>query len=241
MSKQAEVRRRGVWTKTNRGGRGSPSKRRPLVLALIGGALLLAACSRSGDLSGDFYYTTRGGDVKRFADHEIVLVKATPKFETAWQETIAGFKSAYEPVKAEYEEASRREGEAREASYRSLADSIASRSLVDSSYRRRHDEAQALTQAARDRSDEVLGTWRSHALKLIAWGKAAETRTNAAGRFEFRGVAAGRYYLFATAEVPILLSSLQFVRVHWWVPVEVKSGAQTLDLTMNNVGGWPFH
>lgn len=220
-----------MWIK-RRSGRCGLKEWGVLMLGLIIGAPLLAACSRPGDLSGEFYYTTRGGDVKRLADHEILLVKATPEFEAAWKEVVTRFKEAYEPANTEYEEASRREGEARLVYYRSLSDSY---------YRRGHDEAQAVAQRAREQRDEVVGTWRSRALQVITASKVAQTRTNAAGRFEFRGVAPSRYYLFATAEVPMsLLSSLEFVRLHWWVPVELRSGAQTVDLTMNNIGEWPL-
>ncbi len=159
------------------------------VVPVIAGGLLLAACSRSGDVSGEFYYATRGGDVKRLGDQQVVLVKATPEFEAAWGKAVAEFKEPNDPLKGGYEEAR-----------------------------------------------------RAHALELIKWGKTAETRTSSVGRFEFRGVPAGRYYLFASAEVPIALTSyLHFARIYWWVPVVVKPGAQTADLTMNNTGEWPFN
>src|SRR3989442_7693498 len=49
--------------------------RASLIAFLVAASLFVGGCS--GDLSGDFYYTTRGGDVKRLVDREVALVKAS--------------------------------------------------------------------------------------------------------------------------------------------------------------------
>ena len=47
--------------------------RASLIAFLVAASLFVGGCS--GDLSGDFYYTTRGGDVKRLVDREVALVR----------------------------------------------------------------------------------------------------------------------------------------------------------------------
>jgi hypothetical protein len=57
-------------------------------------------------------------------------------------------------------------------------------------------------------------------------------RADASGRYEFRGVKPGRYYVFTGYRV-------FDNEVYWMVPVEIKSGKQTLDLSNANTD-WPF-
>lgn len=81
-------------------------------LIALGLTLVAAtACSNPGEISGDFYYATRGADVKRLADREITLVRATPEFDAAWKTAVTGFKAAVEAAEEEYQQAVRREAE----------------------------------------------------------------------------------------------------------------------------------
>ena len=175
------------------------AQRRLLPSLLAAG--LLVGCS--ADLSGNFYYTTRGGDVKRLADREVLLVAATPEFEAQWQKAVAEFKATEAIAKTAYEEAP-------------------------------HGTDIRMQRAIE--WEEVQKTWTQHALKLVAWGAVKRSRTDINGRFMFQGVAKGRYYLFAEAEVPILKGGLEMVSQRWWVPIEIRSGTQTVDLTSNGSG-----
>src|SRR2546428_12565979 len=66
--------------------------RASLVAFLVAASLFVGGCS--GNLSGDFYYTTRGGDVKRLADREIALAKASDQFDAEWRKAVTGFQAA---------------------------------------------------------------------------------------------------------------------------------------------------
>ncbi len=181
---------------------------RTLLVSLLAAGLLVGC---SADLSGSFYYTTRGGDVKRLADREVRLVRATSAFEAQWQKAVADFKAAEAVAKTAWDEALH----GTEVGPRRMQRAI--------------------------ELEEVQKTWTDYALKLVAWGTIHATRTDVNGRFVFQGVPTGRYYLFAEAEVPILLvDRLKMVNRRWWVPIEIRSGTQTVDLTSNNEGNWPF-
>ncbi len=66
--------------------------RASLIAFLVAASLFVGG--GSGDLSGDFYYTTRGGDVKRLADREVALVKASDQFDAEWRKAVTGFQAA---------------------------------------------------------------------------------------------------------------------------------------------------
>jgi len=68
--------------------------RASLIAFLVAASLFVGGCSV--DLSGDFYYTTRGGDVKRLADREVALVKASDQFDAEWRKAVTGFQAAFQ-------------------------------------------------------------------------------------------------------------------------------------------------
>ena len=68
--------------------------RASLIAFLVAASLFVGGCS--GELSGDFYYTTRGGDVKRLADREVALVKASDQFDAEWRKAVTGFQAAFQ-------------------------------------------------------------------------------------------------------------------------------------------------
>ena len=86
MSKQ---RRPSLCGNVNR-----DTTRASLVAFLVAASLFVGGCS--GNLSGDFYYTTRGGDVKRLADREIALVKASDQFDSEWRKAVTDFQAAFQ-------------------------------------------------------------------------------------------------------------------------------------------------
>jgi hypothetical protein len=53
---------------------------------------LPTACQRSAMLSGDVFVTMKSGDVKRGADVAVILVAATPEFDSEWNGLIAQFR-----------------------------------------------------------------------------------------------------------------------------------------------------
>jgi len=134
-------------------------------------AVLLVGCS--GELTGAVYYSTKGGDVKRLGDHEIVLVAATEAFEKEWQEAREAYVVAMEPKMAAAEQA-RKEAAASSGYQEHLFDKA---------------------KEAAGEADKVRSEHLAHALKLVAWGKTASARTDVNGKYSVN-VPRGRYYVY---------------------------------------------
>ncbi len=122
-------------------------------------AVLLVGCS--GELTGAVYYSTKGGDVKRLGDHEIVLVAATEAFEKEWREAREAYVVAMEPKMAAAEQA-RKEAAASSGYQEHLFDKA---------------------REAAGEADKVRSEHLAHALKLVAWGKTASARTDVNGKY----------------------------------------------------------
>ena|SRR5436190_3728111 len=83
-----------------------------------------------------------------------------------------------------------------------------------------------------ERVENVKKDYRKKAVELLIWGQVKKTRTNIDGRYDFRGIQPGRYYLFTVYQI----FSNETI---WMVPGEFRATRHTLDLSNSN-SGWPF-
>ena len=68
---------------------------------------------------------------------------------------------------------------------------------------------------------------------LLDKHKAQQVQTDASGHYVLAGLPAGKIYLHAR----FVVGNQTFT---WFRPVEVRRGAQQVDLTQANSSGWPF-
>lgn len=184
----------------------------PLLLLTVVVTLLMA-CARSGDVSGDFYYTTHEGDVRRLADREIVLVRASKDLDAEWNGAGAAFIAEFERAKPKLDE---------------LVSYLDQQAAKTDDPRLRH-EFEATKIAAFSVVSIRADKYSEWALAWVARHRVAAVRTDISGHYEFRQVQAGRYHVFAEAEV-------DGERHRWFVPVEIGRQRKTVDLTMRNMG-----
>ena len=81
--------------------------------------------------------------------------------------------------------------------------------------------------------DEARNLFRSHAVKLIAWGKPKTARTDVNGHYEMKGIRPGKYYHFVHYRV-------FDNEVYEMVSVEITAGSQTIADFSNSSAGWPI-
>jgi hypothetical protein len=86
--------------------------------------------------------------------------------------------------------------------------------------------------AASRQAREVRARYLALAQKMVADAQPRIARTDVNGHYQFQGVPAGRYYVFA--ERRVFDNDLR-----WKVVAEVKAGANRIDLSNSNAG-WPF-
>jgi len=189
-------------------------------LLLTSLALLLTACS--ADVSGTVHVTMRSGDVRRGADVQVLLVRES--FMGQWTEASATFKANYREAVVAYVDARAQLQKVREEYVRSRT-----------GYRfgdgRTYEEAGERVREAAGRAEAVKKEWSEHTASLARWATVKTSRTDVNGRYEFKGVPRGKYYVMANHKV--FADDL-----FWLVPVEVR-GTQSVDLASSN-RSYPF-
>jgi hypothetical protein len=100
----------------------------------------------------------QSGDVKRGADLEVVLVQATPQFETEWKKAAAAYSKAGDDVKQQREETEAAQERAHQVYIGDILN--ASKEATYKAARAKSLEMARYVAEARD-------TQRQHALKLI--------------------------------------------------------------------------
>jgi hypothetical protein len=191
-------------------------------LLLTGLAFLLAGCS--ADVSGTVYVSAKSGHARRGADVPVLLVHE--QFMGEWTEASAPFKASYHQAVVAYIEAHTRLQRSRE-DY--------ARSRTGYRYRagdgRSYDEAGERLREAASRVEAVKREWSEHTASLARAATVKTSRTDVNGRYEFRRVPRGKYYVMASHR-------LFGDELFWLVPVEVR-GKEAVDLSSSN-RSYPF-
>lgn len=204
-----------------------------LLLATAGAG----ACSRTSTLSGDVFIVVEGGDVKRGADTEVVLVASTAEFDTVWRQTgeaWAEFLRRERPALREGEalaaEATRVFDTAWSANLRMLGRPGAERSKTDAELEAakiRHTETHEAVGSRRRALWARFSKEWDDAMRLIRKHQLRSARTDINGRYSFEGLPRKKYYVYAANEA---------FHLTWFVPVEVTSREERLDLARGNSG-----
>jgi hypothetical protein len=218
----------------------------PLTAGLFLLASALAACSRSGTLSGDIFVQTPPEEVvSRAARISVRAIPSTEAFERDWTAALAAFQAEVEPARKAQQAAAASLEEARLAWDRNLA---AGR-MAGTGASRRHRgprtsardrqlweqlrAAERVLFQAKLRVWEVAHNHDGQADTLLAKHTAQRVQTDADGHYVLVGLPTGKAILYT--RVPMRDQMLV-----WFVPVLVRSGMQRVDLTEANRGGWPF-
>jgi hypothetical protein len=218
----------------------------------VAGVLLVllftaAGCSRSGALSGDVVVRTAASELIRGARIGVQIVTSTEAFEREWADAIATFRHEVAPAADAQKVAAQRAEQARLAWTRALTARGKDRarggqwtlSLRDTNTAgsqelwRRVRATEGLVFQARKRVEEIVRTHDAQAVTLLDKHATQRVQTDETGRYVLVKIPSGKAYLAARLRV----DKAQFV---WFIPVQVQGGAQQLDLTEQNQGGWPF-
>jgi hypothetical protein len=215
-----------------------------LVLAVL---LAFAGCSRSGALSGDVVVRNTSGDVSRGARISVYLALPSEAFEREWAEAVAAFRQEVAPAAEAQAAAERRSEEARLAWDRALAArrkagvgrgrwtlALRESAAAGSHERWRNLRAtEGLVFQAKKRVWDIVRRHEEQAQALVEKHAAQRVQTDETGHYVLVKVPAGKAYVYARLRE----KKDDFV---WFVPVEIQSGTQRVDLTQDNQRRWPF-
>jgi hypothetical protein len=198
----------------------------------VGASLLLSASTLAAPLTGDVFVTMQSGDVKRAADVDVLVVPATPEFDSALERLRVEFEEASKPIQAEYNELYARYRAAYDE-WNAAAERLKRSPLnqeVTGQYRRLSDEVSRLSGAMsrnwKTRSVPLAESYRDAIFRLISERAAARTATDVNGHFEV-DVRAESYYVFSRYQ-------LREEVLYWLVPVQVPDSGAKVSLSNGN-------
>jgi hypothetical protein len=202
-------------------------------------ALLLAvpACSRVGDVAGEVAVPFEGRE-NPAARLRVRAIPATAAFERDWAAAQADFQRERAPFRRVVQDAEEGLGRARLAWDRAVATPRARRRDPRGGDQERLlfrglREAEQRLREARRREAAVMATLDRAGAALLERHAAQEVLTDAAGRYLVVGLPLGTVYVNARLVV-------RDRTLIWFLPVQVRAGLQQVDLTEENVGGWPY-
>ena len=219
--------------------------------AVVGVWLLLlfvvAGCSRSGALSGDVLVRTASGELVRGARIGVQLVSSTDSFEREWADAIALFRQEVAPAADAQRAAEQKAEQARLAWTRALTARGKERSRGSQWTLSLRDTGTTGSQElwrsvrategqvyhTRKRVEEITRKHDAQAVTLLDKHATQRVQTDETGRYVLVKIPPGKAYLAARVSV----DKRQFV---WFMLLQIQGGAQQLDLTDQNQGGWPF-
>ena len=208
-------------------------KAKGLVMA---GVLIMAACSRSGSLYGDVFVHAPAGDVKRAARTNVRVIPSTQAFERDWARAVAAFQEELKAFRHAESEAAFSADQARLAWTKALA---ARRGKYPRTLARERDlwnqvrAAEDVLFKARKRLWDVALKHEVSAESLVEKYRTQLVQTDENGHYVLPGLPVGKANLYVRFPV----GSRDVV---WFRPVQVRVGAERVDLTDANKGGWPF-
>jgi hypothetical protein len=204
---------------------------------LVAAALLLAACSRSGTLSGDVVVQVPAGPENPVARLRIRAVAATEAFEQDWAAALRTFQEELEPARRARQEAAASLDRAKLAWDRALGASRGRqrdfRMAQARNLWRQVLAGQQRVFAAQRREREVALRHNRRAVALLERYTMQEVQTDGTGHYVMAGLSTGPAYLYARLTV----GQRSLVWLH---RVQVRAGAQQVDLTEENSTRWPF-
>lgn len=212
---------------------------RSLAVATV---LVLGACSRTGTLYGDVSSKARPGETIRANRINVRAVLPTEAFESDWAKAVAAFQVEVAPARHSSKAAADSAEEARMAWDQALADRRSGanrrRNLPRTSARSRllWDQmlgAERLSAKAKNRAWEIARKHDAQAEALLDRHTTERVLTDENGHYVLAGLPTGKVYLYAR----VTLGAQTWI---WFRPFEVRTGAQRVDLTDANRGGWPF-
>lgn len=218
----------------------APLTRRGLLLLVALAAMSVIGCSRSGSISGSLYGVTLGGEAKRGVDVEIVLVYRTEGLSRKLRDLEAALNQELGPAKAAHAEAEQRASTASTRDYDHRDLSLAAAAARGASARSSSAAHEAAMQVA-----TIRVQYKTKARELLYEAKAALTRTDVNGGFEFRDGTTGQYLILAEWAVAriqysqVLGSYPVTDRIDWLIPVDVAAGENKAQLSSSN-SGWVF-
>jgi len=215
--------------------------RRDLTLALVAATVLTAACSRTGNVTGEIVATTPAGGEQRAVHATVLAIQVTKIFEEDWRAAVAAFEEELVPARQGRAEAAQALESARLAWTKAVGTTPAggrrSHGVLASA---RHRELWAAVRAAERRLAAAESRMREIGRRHDPLGAAVVERhatqrieTDAMGHYVFAALPAGPVYLYTrltVAKQPFL----------WFRPVTVRPGIERVDLIGANAGGWPF-
>ena len=215
--------------------------RRDLALALVAVTVLTAACSPTGNVTGEIVVTTPSGGEQRPAHATVLAIQVTRTFEEDWRAAVAAFEEELAPARQGRDEAVQALESARLAWTKAVGKTPAgghrTHGVLASA---RHRELWAAVRAAERRLTTAEDRMREIGRRHDPLGAAVVERhatqrieTDALGHYVFAALPTGPVYLYTrlTVAQQALL---------WFRPVTVRPGIERLDLVGANAGGWPF-
>jgi hypothetical protein len=208
-----------------------------LMLVTLATMFVTLGCSRA-QISGSLYGVTLGGDAKRGADVEVLLVRRDEATGKKLRDLAAGRKAELAPVQAAFDQA--------QAAPATVTASYHDMSLAAASARASSARSQDAAFDAAKKIAELRKRYRDQAREILAGGKVATVRTDANGGFDFKDIKPGQYWIMAEWAVSRMEYSRALGnsypvtdRIEWLVPIEVIAGANKVQLSSSN-SGWPF-
>lgn len=188
-------------------------------------------------------FTVEYGEVRVLAGVAVVIVPRTAQVERAWQENIAAFSAKYREANTERQRL-RAEAEApgaQRAKAAWLAAQQAKRPKQPGLADREDIERWLLATATpfppdaavSEQEQRMVAIREKHATvaeQFLRERAAATALTNSLGRFDAKGLGIGPHYVWSR------YAPDYGDEICWMVPIEVRSGAQTVNLSNANAG-----
>ena len=207
-------------------------------ILLVAVWLACAACSRSGSLYGDVVVQAPAGAGNPAARLSVRLILATAAFERDWAAALARFREELAPARRAAQEAASEADQARLAWDRVVGAPRGRRRDAGMAARERElwrqlQAAERRQTQARRREWEVAQRHGLLGAALLEQHTAQEVQTDGAGHYVFAALPAGPAYLYAR----VTQGARTLV---WFHGVQVRAGAQQVDLTEASSRDWPF-